>query len=94
MNDIKYYTPDELRAVHGHSSNHFKEIQASKLCGCFYCCLVFAPQNIKQWLEEPNAAGKTASCPHCGMDSVVGSNSEYPVSESEFLNKMHDYWFE
>jgi len=35
----------------------------------------------------------TALCPHCGIDSVIGSASGYPVSEPQFLKAMHDHWF-
>jgi hypothetical protein len=34
----------------------------------------------------------TALCPKCGIDSVIGSVSGYPI-ERGFLKKMHDHWF-
>lgn len=58
-------------------------------CGCFYCLSVFSTSEITEWLKE--GCG-TALCPRCGIDSVIGEGSGYPITE-EFLKKMHDYWF-
>ena len=93
MSFTKNYTSDELRVAHKHTSNHFDELLASEVCGCFFCEMTFTPESITEWLEEPNFTGKTAFCPHCGIDSVIGSKSEYPVSDAVFLNKMRDFWF-
>ena len=84
-------TPDYMNA-HQHSSNHRDEIQGSATCGCFYCLAIFKPQEIQEWTDEYNDIGQTALCPKCGVDSVIGSNSGYPITE-EFLRKMHQYWF-
>jgi hypothetical protein len=34
----------------------------------------------------------TARCPRCGIDSVIGSASGYPITR-EFLQTMKSYWF-
>jgi hypothetical protein len=31
-------------------------------------------------------------CPRCGIDSVLGDRSGFPIS-AEFLGEMHRYWF-
>jgi len=31
-------------------------------------------------------------CPECGIDSVIGSDSGYPITR-DFLKRMCDYWF-
>ncbi|MCE7962609.1 MAG: hypothetical protein DYH05_08955 [Acidobacteria bacterium ACB1] len=31
-------------------------------------------------------------CPKCGIDSVIGSNSGYPIND-EFLRRMRSHWF-
>jgi hypothetical protein len=43
--------------------------------------------------EDENGIGQTALCPKCGIDSVLGSNSGYPVTEIGFLKEMKSYWF-
>ena len=40
-------TPDIIRA-HRHSIRHREEVLASERCGCFYCCAVFPPWEIKK----------------------------------------------
>jgi hypothetical protein len=61
---------------------------ASDVCGCFYCCDVYAPQEIEQWIDEED----TALCPRCGIDSVIGSASGFPITK-DFLGRMKRYWF-
>ena len=87
-------TPDIIRA-HRHSSHHRDEILASDQCGCFCCSRVFPPGEIQFWtdyLSNENAIGQTATCPYCGVDSVIGSESGYPVTKS-FLQQMKEHWF-
>jgi hypothetical protein len=84
--------PDHIRA-HKHCSYHREEVMRSKVCGCFYCLAVFNPTEILDWIDEKNDIGQTALCPKCGIDSVIGSESGFPISK-EFLEKMQQYWFE
>jgi hypothetical protein len=79
--------PDYIRA-HEASSYHREQLMASDICGCFYCLRTFAPDTISVWVTH----GQTALCPKCGIDSVLGSASGYPISES-FLRDMQKYWF-
>ncbi len=83
--------PDYVRA-HRHSIKHREEILASDLCGCFYCLEVFPPSTIGTWVDMSNDAGQTALCPHCSVDSVIGSKSGYSLTD-EFLRRMHTHWF-
>ena len=82
---------NNVHSAHKHSSNHYNEIYQSKLCGCFYCLEIYSPNKIKQWIKE-NKENKTALCPNCGIDSVIGSQSLYPITK-EFLQAMKDRWF-
>jgi hypothetical protein len=84
-----------LRKAHNHSSNHRREILISELCGCFYCKATFAPSEIEEWVDEDKSnIGQTALCPKCGIDSVIGSKSEFPINDKRFLKEMHKYWFD
>ncbi|MGO1070641.1 hypothetical protein [Lysobacter sp. CA199] len=86
--------------AHTHSANHRPELEASVLCGCFYCLSTFVPAAIDEWIDTPddapegseNETGTTALCPRCGIDSVIGSASGFPIS-AEFLATMRDRWF-
>ena len=81
-----------LEKVHKHSSKHREEVLKSELCGCFYCEAIFKPSEIEEWIEEDkNDIGQTVLCPKCGIDSVIGSKSGFPINNHELLKKMHKY---
>ena len=85
--ETKNFHNDILEA-HKHCSRNKQEIESSDICGCFYCMEIFKPEEIGIWL----ASDETALCPHCAIDSVIGSKSGFPITK-EFLEKMHEYWF-
>ncbi|WP_186767634.1 HNH endonuclease [Blastopirellula retiformator] len=80
--------------AHEHSSYHRDELLKSETCGCFFCLRIFNSSEIVCWTDKlPNSEkGETALCPYCGIDSVIGSQSGYPMTH-EFLEKMNDRWF-
>jgi hypothetical protein len=84
--------------AHQASSWHRSELLSSEICGCFYCLAIFKPDEITEWCDwqKPEIGaekiGNTAICPNCSIDSVVHSNSGYPITK-EFLTKMNRYWF-
>jgi hypothetical protein len=80
-------TEGHISAQHWSSYNRLT-FGKSELCGCFYCLEVFPSSEITDWTDN----GDTALCPNCGIDSVIGSGSGYPI-QREFLSKMHDHWF-
>ncbi len=84
---------DYIKA-HQFSNNHMEALKADAVCGCFYCCKVFDPAQIETWLVADNPRDKdgTAICPYCGIDSVIGESSGFPITE-EFLKEMNRYWF-
>ena len=60
---------------------------------CFYCLEIFSPNEIIEWHgEDEYGIEQIAICVKCGIDSVIGSASGYPI-ERNFLSKMHDFWF-
>jgi hypothetical protein len=71
-----------------HSDHHRAEILASETCGCFYCISQFPPDSIDQWTGN----AQTGLCPNCGIDSVIGDRSEFPVT-TPFLTQMKQHWF-
>jgi hypothetical protein len=79
-------------AAHRSSSGHRAHVLSSELCGCFYCLSTFPPSTITKWIDNIDGVATTALCPHCGIDSVIGAASGYPITRA-FLKRMHDYWF-
>jgi len=80
--------PDYIDA-HRFSSNNRENILKDNICGCFYCLSIFSPSEIKEWIDR---LSDTALCPYCGIDSVIGESSGYPITK-EFLKQMEQYWF-
>lgn len=85
----------DLELANRFSSDHKPELEKDQVCGCFYCLTVFSPNEITEWLlDESSSDGHgTAVCPYCGVDSVIGESSGFPITQ-EFLRAMHRRWFE
>lgn len=75
--------------AHKFSINNKSDLEKDRKCGCFFCLRIFDPQEITEWIEDVSG---TAICPYCGIDSVIGSYTGYPITPA-FLEKMHRYWF-
>lgn len=78
---------DMIRA-HEYCANHKTLILKDKKCGCFFCMKIFSPAEIIEWIDDD----KTALCPNCCIDAIIGESSGFPITK-EFLEKMHNYWF-
>lgn len=85
------FPPAMLDAAHRHSANHRAELERSDVCSCFFCEKAFAVSDVEEWIEDESG---TALCPHCGVDSVMGSASGYPVADAKFMRAMHTRWFD
>jgi hypothetical protein len=75
-------------AAHKRSMHNRGELARSRECGCFYFGSVFAPSMVSECIDNDD----TALCPRCGIDSVIGDKSGFPITV-EFLNSMRDRWF-
>lgn len=78
--------------AHRYANYHRKPLLTSDLCGCFYCLAIFQPVEVRSWIHEWDGEDQTAMCPKCGIDSVICSNSGYPIT-TDFLRQMNAYWF-
>lgn len=89
----------DLLAAHRHSSNNRDEVEASQICGCFYCSQIFPATEIIAWagldvssFDNPDSSDAgTALCPRCGSETVIGDKSGYPI-DAEFLRRMNEAW--
>jgi hypothetical protein len=70
--------------AHKHAFRQREELEHSDGCACFYCFETFSPSEITTWVDDD----KTAICPKCGMDSVIGSASGFPLTKAS-LQKMY-----
>ena len=78
----------DLDKAHKYSSNHRRELEKDNICGCFFCLKIYNPTEIEEWTD----GGKTAICPKCDIDSVIGESSGFPITK-EFLIAMNKEWF-
>ncbi|MCQ2258569.1 MAG: hypothetical protein MJZ41_11355 [Bacteroidaceae bacterium] len=86
------FTPEYqyLKAAHHASFKNEEQIKASTQCGCFSCMRIFPASEVALISESDSA--RTAWCPYCDVDAVLGDASGYPITK-EFLRKMHIEWF-
>jgi RimJ/RimL family protein N-acetyltransferase len=80
--------------AHRRCSNHKPQLEKDSICGCFYCGKIFDPAEIEEWIIDDNPCDRlgTALCPYCGIDSVIGESSGYPIT-AEFMSAMNKEWF-
>lgn len=81
-----------LIALHHSTFRNEKQIQDSNTCGCFYCETIFRPDDVVEWCDDNGKGDKTALCPHCGIDSVIGDACGVMVTP-EFLWLMNKMFF-
>ncbi|MDO4847192.1 MAG: cytoplasmic protein [Clostridiaceae bacterium] len=84
----------DLEKAHKFSCNNMPELKKDKLCGCFHCLTMFDPADIEDWIILPCECDRlgTAVCPYCGIDSVIGSYSGFPIT-IDFLEAMYKKFF-
>lgn len=63
-------------------------LTSCKKVGCYYCNKIFDFQEIKEFTDK----GQTCICPHCGIDSIVGDNQGFELTE-EILKNAHKQLF-
>ncbi|MDD5065792.1 MAG: cytoplasmic protein [bacterium] len=84
----KKFNKKILIDAHKYTIYNREQIINDKKCGCFYCLEIFTPNQITEWIDND----QTALCPYCGVDSIIGEYSGYPITKL-FLKSMMNYWF-
>ena len=85
------WTEEKKLGIHDSQSNSMaksysrfnrSDLKKDRICGCYYCLTIFSPSEIVEWCYE-SMRGKavTAICPHCGIDSIIGESSGYPITQ-------------
>ena len=88
----KAWTVDALKAVYSHSIRNEESINNSDFCGCFHCISIFPVADVKlSDLIIEKDGHRTAICPICGIDSVLGDASVEITAE--LLETMNEYYF-
>ena len=61
-------------------------------CGCFYCKSIYSASEVKEWCDNDGRGDKTALCPKCGIDSVLG-DATFVELTPELLELMNMLFF-
>ena len=69
-----------------HATFNRDEILSSSMAGCYFCGQSFPSKSVTVFVDDD----RTAVCPRCNNDTVLGDASGYPVTESWFLRAMFD----
>lgn len=90
-----------LLAAYRYTTNNWKQVQGSRVCGCCNCLHIFPAEEIVAWtgldmnnMDDPAAIdNQTAMCPKCGTEAVLADTSGYPINP-QFLGSMNEAWFQ
>jgi hypothetical protein len=75
------------------SARHREHILRSDVLGCFFCVRCFDVHAIETWWDrDAHGVGQTATCPHCGLDTVIGNAMGIEITD-ELLSALQDYLF-
>lgn len=78
---------DYKKLMDGTVSNELYLGLKEQTCGCIHCLKIFKSSDIVEYINEPNGT-KTALCPFCGIDGVLGESiSPAPITK-EFLQSF------
>jgi hypothetical protein len=83
----------EILEAHKHSIRNEEELSRSGQAGCFNCCQSYDTAQVTEWTLERDER-RTALCPKCGIDSVIGDAAGYPVTDLAWLKEMCAHWFD
>ena len=88
------FSEEDVLYAHQFSGGNKQALLNDKKCGCFYCLKIFDPCEIEEYIHDDNDCDRdgTAICPYCGIDSVIGESSGYPITY-DFLASMKRKWF-
>jgi hypothetical protein len=88
----KASTIPELNAFYSHSIRNEESINNSDFCGCFHCISIFPVADVKlSDLIIEKDGHRTAICPICGIDSVLGDSTVEITAE--LLEAMNEHYF-
>ena len=89
---VKYLKSAIIKA-HEHCTNNKRELENSKKCACLYCFDFYDPKEILEDKDAMWADESTALCAKCGIDSVIGDASGFPIGDKIFIELMGFEWF-
>jgi len=84
-------TDKDLKEIVGHSMYNRDELRRSRVCGCYYCQRIYQPSVLNP-REDYTDGGRTAICPYCGIDAVIGDAIGVEIT-NKLLYRMYIHSF-
>lgn len=76
-----------LQRSYAHSRLNRQFMTPGTACRCFHCLRVFPADEISHGTDD----GKTALCPHCGVDSVLPGGADQLTDDP--IRQLHATYF-
>ena len=73
----------DILIAQGWAPKLINNLEDYEVCGVF---------EMDEYYKGRGKIDGTALCPYCGIDSIIGESSGYPIT-AEFLKSMHERWF-
>ena len=103
------YSEDTLTAAHKHTAFNEAELRRSEQCVCMFCGHVVKPTDLDRpdvgpdaneqywpdgnWVADAEPGGRSATCPKCRIDALIGDASGYPVHDRTFQIDFGTRWW-
>lgn len=81
----------EIENIYQQSYANEEQIRHSTQCGCFFCESLFDSATVIDFCQE-DGDKRTALCPHCGMDTVIGDSTGISITP-ELLHQLNQQYF-
>jgi hypothetical protein len=79
-----------LKQAHEHSYKNREELLKSDKCACFHCFQIYPAKEIKDYVDE-NDGEKTALCPYCLCDTIIGDASGFNLTDDLINGLAFEY---
>ena len=103
------YSEDTLVAAHKHTAFNEEELRRSERCVCMYCGNSVSAAEIDQpglpadadeqywpdgnWVADADPGNRSAACPMCRIDALIGDASGFPISDRTFQIEFGTRWW-
>ena len=74
-----------------HAMRNYDEVKSSKRCACYFCLQRFDSSKANYYITERDGI-KTALCPFCSVDSVIGDASGYDI-DGDIITELNLWGF-
>ena len=103
------YSEETLVAAHKHTAHNEEELRRSERCVCMYCGNIVTPVQLDRpdvapdadeqywpdgnWVAGADPGGRSAACPKCRIDALIGDASGYPIHHRTFQIEFGKRWW-